>query len=190
MDLYLLVLVWASTLPLKSTWQLKIGVMLPFLNIFFIDFFVYIDDTKCFFGLVCSIYLFAGMVLGYRLLKSMRTTLQHTYAADIHGLSARLSAKIIAGLPILCYLAMTNVSRIVVEIHFGRFVPLCARSVLGQELHSPRQYCERAMDELHRQRTIRPLLSRYPKTVNEVMLEQEMNAYVANDLKYRVAFFK
>ena len=40
----------------------------------------------------------------------MRTTLQHTYAADIHGLAARLSAKIIAGLPILCYLAMTAMS--------------------------------------------------------------------------------
>ena len=35
-----------------------------------------------------------------------------------------------------------NVSRNVVEIHFGRFVPLCARSLLGQELHSPRQHCE------------------------------------------------
>ena len=30
-----------------------------------------------------------------------------------------------------------------------------------------------------------------PKTVNEVMLEQEMNAYVANDLKYTVLpYFK
>ena len=37
-DLYLLVLVWASTLPLKSTWQLILGVMLPFL-VFFYRFF-------------------------------------------------------------------------------------------------------------------------------------------------------
>ena len=107
-DAYLLVLVWASTLPLKSTWQLKIGVMLPFLIVFFIDFFVYIDVwTKSFFGWFSQFVNIAGMPLGYRLLKSMRTTLQHTYAADIHGLAARLSAKIIAGLPILCYLAMT-----------------------------------------------------------------------------------
>ena len=29
-----------------------------------------------------------------------------------------------------------------------------------------------------------------PKTVNEVMMEQEMNAYVANDLKIRVSFLQ
>ena len=37
-DLYLLVLVWASSLPLKSTWQLILGVMLPFFNLFFTFF--------------------------------------------------------------------------------------------------------------------------------------------------------
>ena len=37
-----------------------------------------------------------------------------------------------------------DVSTIVEEIHFGRFVPLRARSVLGQELYSPREHCERA----------------------------------------------
>ena len=56
-----------------------------------------------------------------------------------------------------------NVSNNDVEIRFGQFVSLCAGGVLGQELHSPPNYCERAMDELHRHRTIRPLLSRYPK---------------------------
>ena len=50
-DLYLLVLVWASTLPLKSTRQLKIGVMLPFLDIFFIEFFVNIDGWTILVGL-------------------------------------------------------------------------------------------------------------------------------------------
>ena len=38
-DLYLWLLVWASTLPLKSTWQILLGVMLPFLEQFFINFF-------------------------------------------------------------------------------------------------------------------------------------------------------
>ena len=74
-DLYLLVLVWASTLPLKSTWQLILGVMLPFL-LSFIEFFVFIDTENAFAWFV-RFSVLAGMVLGYRLLKSMRTTLQH-----------------------------------------------------------------------------------------------------------------
>ena len=42
MNYYLLMLVWASTLPLKSTWQLKIGNALPpFLLI--MDLLIYID---------------------------------------------------------------------------------------------------------------------------------------------------
>ena len=108
--IYLSVLVWASTLPLISTWQLILGVMLPFL-LAFIEAIVLIDVwTKSSFGWFAQFARIVLLVLAYRLLKSMRTTLQHTYAADIHGLSARLSAKIIAGLPILCYLAMTSMS--------------------------------------------------------------------------------
>ena len=41
-DIYLMILVWASTLPLKSTWQLKLGIVVSFLLVY-IDMFVYID---------------------------------------------------------------------------------------------------------------------------------------------------
>ena len=108
MNYYLLMLVWASTLPLKSTWQLKIGNALPpFLQI--MDYLIDIDLLPFFvwFGLF---FLVVMIVLFYRLFISMTTTLKHTYAADIHGLSARLSTKIIAGLPILCYLGMNMIS--------------------------------------------------------------------------------
>eukprot|EP00944_MAST-04C_sp_MAST-4C-sp1_P002601 g2601.t1 len=182
-DFYLWVLVWASTLPLKSTWQLILGVMLPFLNIFFIDFFVYID-TRNAFGWFTQFCFLAGMVLGYWLLKSMKTTLQHTYAADIHGLSARLSAKIIVGLPILCYLAMTTMS-----------ARLSRKYIMDDLCHYvPGAYWDK--NHTHRKSILKgqwmnctdsEQFDRYypdtPKTVNEVMLEQEMNAYVANDLK-------
>ena len=137
--------------------------MLPFL-LSFIEFFVCIDTENAFAWFV-RFSVLAGMVLGYRLLKSMRTTLQHTYAADIHGLSARLSAKIIAGLPILCYLAMTVMS-----------AELSRKYILDDLCHYvPGAYWDKnflldsivkGVDELHRHRAIRPLLSRYPQTVN------------------------
>ena len=109
-------LVWASTLPLKSTWQLKIGNALP-------PFFVVMYQLKNIelVSIVEWFLLFLLVVISvlyYRLFISMTTTLKHTYAADIHGLSARLSTKIIAGLPILCYLGNEyDFSSICVQIH-------------------------------------------------------------------------
>lgn len=185
-DLYLLVLVWASTLALKSTWQLIIGVMLSFLDLLFINFFVYID-TRNAFGWFIQFVNIAAMVLLYWLLKSMRTTLQHTYA-DIHGLSARLSAKIIAGLPILCYLAMTAIS-----------ARLSRKYILDDLCHYvPGAYWDK--NYTSRKSIVQgqwmnctgsEQFDRYypdtPNTVNEVVLEQEMTSYVANGLKYTVA---
>ena len=60
--------------------------------------------------IIIGVGLIITIVLAYKGLKFMRTTLRHTYVADIHGLSARLSTKIIMGLPILGYLAMTMMS--------------------------------------------------------------------------------
>ena len=133
----------------------------------------------------------AGMVLAYWLFKSMRTTLQHTYAADIHGLSARLSAKIIAGLPILCYLAMTVMSA---ELSWKYILDDLCHYVPGA--YWDKNYTRR--DSIVKGRwmncTDSEQFDRYypdtPKTVNEVMLEQEMNAYVANDLKGMLPYFK
>ena len=97
-DLYLLVLVWASTFPLKSTWDLIIGLVFSFVSFLFVPDSGDMDNTSL---IISWLVLLALVVLLYWLFKSMKTTLQHTYAADIHGLSARLSAKVIAGLPIL-----------------------------------------------------------------------------------------
>ena len=189
MNYYLLMLVWASTLPLKSTWQLKIGNALPpFLVI--MDDLIHIDLLSIveWFALFLLVVV---VVLAYRLFVSMTTTLKHTYAADIHGLSARLSTKIIAGLPILCYLGMNIIS--------SRF----ARKYIMDDLchYVPGAY----WDKNYTRRTSMvngrwmnctddEQFDRYypdtPKTVNEVMMEQEMNAYVANDLKYGVSFFQ
>ena len=186
---YLLMLVWASTLPLKSTWQLKIGNALPLFLVIMnqlirIDLLLIVD----WFGLFLIVVI---VVLFYRLFVSMTTTLKHTYAADIHGLSARLSTKIIAGLPILCYLGMNMIS--------SRF----ARKYIMDDLchYVPGAY----WDKNYTRRTSMvngrwmnctdsKQLDRYypdtPKTVNEVMMEQEMNAYVANNLKYYVSLFQ
>lgn len=93
-NLYLALLVWAATLPSNNPWQVKAGflfIFLPFPSIFVVAGFGWL------LGLVLAV---VNGVLFYKLLKSMATTLQHTYAADIHGLSSRLSAKIIAGLSI------------------------------------------------------------------------------------------
>ena len=189
MNYYLLMLVWASTLPLKSTWQLKIGNALPpFLEI--MDYLIRIDLLSIvdWFGLFLLVVI---SVLFYRLFISMTTTLKHTYAADIHGLSARLSTKIIAGLPILCYLGMNMIS--------SRF----ARKYIMDDLchYVPGAY----WDKNYTSRTSMvngrwmnctddEQFDRYypdtPKTVNEVMMEQEMNAYVANNLKYWVSLFQ
>ena len=121
----------------------------------------------------------------------MTTTLKHTYAADIHGLSARLSTKIIAGLPILCYLGMNMIS--------SQF----ARKYIMDDLchYVPGAYWDK--NDTSRTRMVNggwmncttdEQLDRYypdtPKTVNEVMMEQEMNAYVANQLKDFVSAFQ
>ena len=189
-NLYLLVLVWASTLPLKSTWQLKIGVMLPFLIVFFIDFFVFID-TRSALGWFLQFMGIGFMVLGYWLLKSMKTTLQHTYAADIHGLSARLSAKIIAGLPILCYLAMTVTSA---EMSFKYILDDLCHYVPGAYWDKNYTRRESIVKGRWMNCTDSEQIDRYypdtPKTVNEVMLAQEMDAYVANYSKGIVALLQ
>ena len=189
MNYYLLMLVWASTLPIKSTWQLKIGnALVPFLGI--MDYLIHIDLLLI--GEWFELFLIVVIVvLGYRLFVSMTTTLKHTYAADIHGLSARLSTKIIAGLPILCYLGMNMIS--------SRF----ASKYIEDDLchYVPGAY----WDKNYTRRTSMvngrwmnctddEQFDRYypdtPKTVNEVMMEQEMNAYVANNLKYFVSLFQ
>ncbi len=184
-NFYLLMLVWASTLPLKSTWQLKIGNALPpFLGI--MDKLIHIDllSIHGWFGLFFFVVI---IVLFYRLFISMTTTLKHTYAADIHGLSARLSTKIIAGLPILCYLGMNIISsqfaRKYIKDDLCHYVP---------GAYWDKNYTSRTsmVNGRWMNCTDSKQLDRYypdtPKTVNEVMMEQEMNAYVANILKYNV----
>ena len=189
MNFYLLMLVWASTLPLKSTWQLKIGNALPpFLLI--MDLLIYIDLLSIveWFRLFLTVVI---VVLFYRLFISMTTTLKHTYAADIHGLSARLSTKIIAGLPILCYLGMNMIST-----EFARkyiMDDLC-HYVPGAYWDKNYTFRDTMVNGRWMNCTDSKQLDRYypdtPKTVNEVMMEQEMNAYVANDLKYWVFIFQ
>ena len=189
MNYYLLMLVWASTLPLKSTWQLKIGNALPpFLVI--MDYLIRIDlllivEWFLLFLLVVIVVLF------YRLFVSMTTTLKHTYAADIHGLSARLSTKIIAGLPILCYLGMNMISS---EFAFKYIMDDLCHYVPGA--YWDKNYTSRTsmVNGEWMNCTDDEQFDRYypdtPKTVNEVMMEQEMNAYVANELKYWVAILQ
>ena len=189
MNYYLLMLVWASTLPIKSTWQLKIGNALPpFLGI--MHDLIHIDLLSI-IGSFVFFLLVVVVVLAYRLFISMTTTLKHTYAADIHGLSARLSTKIIAGLPILCYLGMNMIS--------SRF----ARKYIMDDLchYVPGAYWDKnytfrtsMVNGKWMNCTDDEQFDRYypdtPKTVNEVMMEQEMNAYVANDLKYFVSILQ
>ena len=135
--------------------------------------------------------IIAGMVLVYWLLKSMRTTLQHTYAADIHGLSARLSAKIIAGLPVLCYLAMTMMSAV---LSFKYILDDLCHYVPGAYWDKNYTRRESIVKGQWMNCTDSEQFDRYypdtPNTVNEVMLEQEMDAYVANSLKIMVALFQ
>ena len=186
---YLLMLVWASTLPIKSTWQLKVGNALPpFLLI--MDLLIRIDLLS-----IVVLFLFfllvVIVVLAYRLFISMTTTLKHTYAADIHGLSARLSTKIIAGLPILCYLGMNMISsqfaRKYIKDDLCHYVP---------GAYWDKNYTSRTsmVNGRWMNCTDSKQLDRYypdtPKTVNEVMMEQEMNAYVANESKYLVSFLQ
>ena len=189
MNYYLLMLVWASTLPIKSTWQLKIGnALVPFLGI--MDYLIHID-LLLIGGWFALFLLVVLVVLFYCLFISMTTTLKYTYAADIHGLSARLSTKIIAGLPILCYLGMNIIS--------SRF----ARKYIMDDLchYVPGAY----WDKNYTSRTSMvngewmnctddEQLDRYypdtPKTVNEVMMEQEMNAYVANLSKWIISLLQ
>ena len=189
MNYYLLMLVWASTLPIKSTWQLKIGNALPpFLLI--MNQLIYIDLLLI--GAWFALFLLVvGIVLVYLFFISMTTTLKHTYAADIHGLSARLSTKIIAGLPILCYLGMNTISagfaRKYIEEDLCHYVPgaYWDKNYTSRTSMVNGEWMNCTDDEQ---------FDRYypdtPKTVNEVMMEQEMNAYVANDLKYGVSFFQ
>ena len=99
--------------------------------------------------------------------------------------------KTIAGLPILCYLGMNMIS--------SQF----ARKYIKDDLchYVPGAY----WDKNYTSRTSmvnggwmnctdNEQFDRYypdtPKTVNEVMMEQEMNAYVANSLKYWVSNFQ
>eukprot|EP00944_MAST-04C_sp_MAST-4C-sp1_P014577 g14577.t1 len=182
-DIYLLLLVWASTLPLKSTWQLIVGVMLTGFNRI-IRYFLDFDWAE-------ALFLLGFGLLLYWLFISMRTTLQHTYAADIHGLAARLSAKIIAGLPILCYLAMTMISA---RLSQKYIVDDLCHYVPGA--YWDKKYTSRYSIVIGRWMncTDSEQFDRYypdtPKTVNEVMLEQEMTAYVAKQLNFYVALFQ
>ena len=131
------------------------------------------------------------MVLLHWLFKSMTTTLQHTYAADIHGLSARLSAKIIAGLPVVCYLAMTSMSA---TMSWKYILDDLCHYVPGAYWDKNYTHRESIVNGRWMNCTDSEQFDRYypdtPNTVNEVMLEQEMNAYVANELKLWVALFQ
>ena len=104
-DGYLLLLVWAVTLPLKfGNWQLKVGVVLPFLEGILESIFRF-DEIALYVALL--IFLIIGLLLFQVMLQRMAKVLQYHYLYDLHGLATRLSTKIIAGLPVACYLAMT-----------------------------------------------------------------------------------
>ena len=117
--------------------------------------------------------------------------MRHTYTADIHSLSARLSAKIIAGLPILCYLAMTSMSA---EMSWKYILEDLCHYVPGA--YWDKNYTRR--DSIVKGQwmncTDSEQIDRYypdtPNTVNEVMLAQEMDALIAKDLEYGATIFQ
>ena len=110
-NLYMALLVWSATLPLRKPWHVRsclgcvaYSIVVPAI----------LDYGSLDVGVGWSLLLFfAGIYLYDRLLASMAKTLQYTYANDIRGLSSRLSGKIIAGLPIVGYFSLTFLSTLV-----------------------------------------------------------------------------
>ena len=177
-------------LPLKSTWQLKIGNALAQFLLITMNYLIRID-LLLIDGWFLLFFHAVMIVVFYRLFISMTATLKHTYAADIHGLSARLSTKIIAGLPILCYLGMNMISS-----QFARKYIMDDLCHYVPGAYWDKNYTRRTsmVNGRWMNCTDSKQLDRYypdtPKTVNEVMMEQEMNAYVANISKYWVSGFQ
>eukprot|EP00942_MAST-04A_sp_MAST-4A-sp1_P005227 g5227.t1 len=181
--LYLFLLVWAATIPLNSTnWQLKIGLVLAFLG-GMISGVVYP---------VLLIILMVIMPLLYLFFKKMTEVMQYNYATDLHGLAARLSTKIIAGLPVVCYLCMTNITCMisynVIRNDVCPYIPSAYYdpNILRFEFSVVKGYWVDCTES--------EIFDRYypqqPRTVNEIMMEQGMKEYVANSMKNTITFFQ
>ena len=183
---YLLLLVWAATMPLNSTnWQLKIGVVLTLLGF-----------------MVRMVALHPALVIGWLVLppllhlffKKTTEVLQYNYATDLHGLAARLTTKIIAGLPVVCYLTMSTITCLISYdvirddlcpyIPSAHYDPNMYKDINGASLMTVVK--GKWVDCTHPSEIFDRYYPQLPRTVNEMMMEQGMKEYVANNMKANI----
>eukprot|EP00943_MAST-04B_sp_MAST-4B-sp1_P009046 g9046.t1 len=182
-DMYLVLLVWAAMLPLNSgNWQVKVGIIVSFLHTIIHNLIIgKTSNVAVVFSLTCF-----GATFSW-LLSAMAQTLKYNYSNDVHALSARLSTKIIAGLPFVCYLAMAYISSEIsfdsIENNVCPYIPSAYKVnnytredtiIKSKWMHCVEHFAKYYPD--------------LPKTVNEVMLEQGIQKYAANQLKYWHSF--
>eukprot|EP00944_MAST-04C_sp_MAST-4C-sp1_P007599 g7599.t1 len=191
---YLFLLVWAATVPLKiGNWQLKIGVALPFLERI-LECIVRIDESTFYLiGLLDVV----GVIAAPFMLQPINKALQYNYSTDLHGLATRLSTKIIAGLPVACYLAMTiiqcQISEEIIKNELCPYVPGAyhdkdymerRRVAKGGWMNctDSREFIDSEQFDKH--------YPELPHTVNEMKIEEGMEEYVANELKLETSSYQ
>ena len=208
-DGYLLLLMWASTLPLHSrcpgqcpkwcpTWQLNIAFLLPLtVAVYIVQIVTRLGDSinekdgdvlflaKSFLSPVFMIFL-------YWVLVKMKQALRMIYGDGIFDLSARLTGRLIAGLPLVGFLSLSMISAIIAEKQ--SFDTMCTH-ILGAKPEATAGVRNSIQKKLSENCTNNELYKRFehksiePTTIKEVLISQEMDKVAENHVHATVAFF-
>ena len=189
-NMYCTLIVWVITLPLKRQWYVGLA---GFLTVLFYSVYL---SVKFIGGDWVFVILFLvsmlTMLAFVKLLNSMSIILKHTYEADVHGLASRLVAKLIAGIPVLCYFALIQfscvLSREYIYDDLCKYMPGAYFDAKGT-----RSFTFKA-GEWKNCTTGEQLERNWPETVvttNDVMLEEGLKGYVeAYDLRKMESFLQ
>ena len=186
-NVYLLLLLWAATLPLqRNPWQLMVGIPIPFINLITIIIINYSSKGEWIVLIVNALITLGVPAFLYWLLPSMANALRYNYSKDLHGVSARLSSKIIAGLPIVCYFCMTGISCIISEKlildDLCPYVPGAyfdnTQSQTGSITKGLWVNCTEPSSQFDR------YFPDLPQTAQEIMLEDGIKDFAANAIKF------
>jgi hypothetical protein len=121
----------------------------------------------------------------------MTKVLQYNYSSDLHGLATRLGTKIIAGLPVACYLALTIIQcKISNEIIKSELCPYVPGAYYDKDFVERLRVVKGAWKNCTNSEQYDKYYPEFPKTVHEMKMEEGMDEDVANNLKEWTSFYQ
>ena len=190
---YATILVWAITLPLKSSWQTKAALFFSALSYIYVSVIVKASSNKTYGAeyWLSKITLMVLIPCLYFLLEYMAKILRHTYSGGlgIHQLSERITAEVLGVFAVIFYFATSEVA---IEMSIEIFIADLCHYMPGA--YYDKNYKEDAQSlatgswrNCTESAKFDEYFPEHPKTVEEVMLQQGMKEYFGMKLEQKIA---